>query len=425
MQTDYSRATLVANNLGGYGPGPDPTNCSCVRLQGIGMFEGHSVDLFIRVAPDSTYHPIAPGSSCDHSTLLAHSLRIPMQQGTYSDFEITYEFTTTPPPRPGVTPRPPGPLPLENVYLTVMDLERTSPTLGEKEKYVYLSDFTELFTSPTTLIRRSRPMNELPSSNFTEMFVADYFGGSGLAMHDDPTDPNAMSELQRDVSLLARYENQTTIRMRLGTSSGIRCSLFQLSGPSNIYPMCSPPPLLPPMAPPPMAPLPAPPPPQPPVPPRAPCLSGQSISFDFFSSDLAYSNLGGRGPDTFAPSGIRYVNVGSMSAPSGRMVHFDLLVTARSAYTPFDSSSNGLNGRFAQINVASGTSVDLRVRVFPSWRSYGDQLQCSAHRSPGWLLLLWAHGRQRGRVHRPGARGDAPLVRLRADERAHRSAQRS
>ena len=59
------------------------------------------------------------------------------------------------------------------------------------------------------------PMNELPSSNFTEMFVADYFGGSGLAMHDDPTDPNAMSELQRDVSLLARYENQTTIRMRL------------------------------------------------------------------------------------------------------------------------------------------------------------------------------------------------------------------
>ena len=74
------------------------------------------------------------------------------------------------------------------------------------------------------------------------------------------------------------------------------------------------------------------------------------------------------GPDRNMPPSIRYVNVGSAAfgrgAALGRMrVHFDLVVTNRSAYRPHDASLNGLNGRFAQINFAANTRVDLRVTV--------------------------------------------------------------
>ena len=96
--------------------------------------------------------------------------------------------------------------------------------------------------------------------------------------------------------------------------------------------------------------------------------------FDFFFADLAYSNLGGLGPDTGVPPAIRYVNVGSKATsllppnPDGTpgQMHFDLVVTNRSKYTPYDTRKNGLNGRFAQVNFAANTQTDLRVRVYRS-----------------------------------------------------------
>ena len=44
-------------------------------------------------------------------------------------------------------------------------------------------------------------------------------------------------------------------------------------------------------------------------------------------------------------------------------IHFDLEVTAQSTYTPFNSSLNTLNGRFAQINLAANQQVALRATV--------------------------------------------------------------
>ena len=93
-----------------------------------------------------------------------------------------------------------------------------------------------------------------------------------------------------------------------------------------------------------------------------------SLDFQFFDADLHHSNLGGMGPDRNMPPSIRYVNVGSAAFGRGAAVgriwaHFDLVVTNRSAYRPHDASLNGLNGRFAQINFAANTRVDLRVTV--------------------------------------------------------------
>jgi hypothetical protein len=96
----------------------------------------------------------------------------------------------------------------------------------------------------------------------------------------------------------------------------------------------------------------------------------------FFDSVLVYSNLGGSGPHFNRPASIRYANVGSTLIPGVGTFRFDLVVSARSAYTPSDTSSNGLNGRFAQVNVAANTHVDLRVQTFPSCCTEQNCLVC-------------------------------------------------
>ena len=132
----------------------------------------------------------------------------------------------------------------------------------------------------------------------------------------------------------------------------------------------SPPPTPPPPSPPPPSPPPPrpPPPPEPPPPPLFPCI-GESINFNFFEADLVYSNLGGAGPDTGSPAAIRYANVGSAAVDGVGAFRFDLVVTATTAYTADDSSQNGLNGRFAQINVRMhlhAAGPHLRGHIRPS-----------------------------------------------------------
>ena len=107
-----------------------------------------------------------------------------------------------------------------------------------------------------------------------------------------------------------------------------------------------------------------------------PCI-GESLSFDFTYADLAYSNLGGAGPDTWAPAAIRYVNVGKVVLSEELTIRFDLEVTARSSYVPYNSSLNAINGRFAQINLASNQAVDLRTTVKRSCSTMDSCKVCS------------------------------------------------
>ena len=83
---------------------------------------------------------------------------------------------------------------------------------------------------------------------------------------------------------------------------------------------------------------------------------------------LVYSNLAGQGPDYQLSDGsiieteIRYANVGKVfSAALGRELHIDFVVTALDAYTPANATLNGLQGQFARISIATGTSTDLRL----------------------------------------------------------------
>ena len=84
---------------------------------------------------------------------------------------------------------------------------------------------------------------------------------------------------------------------------------------------------------------------------------------DLCNADILYNNLGGLGPDSGSPSGLRLVNIGASLAPSGSVFRFDLVLTNLTMYHPADSSSNGLNGCLTRINVECNTSVELRFQA--------------------------------------------------------------
>jgi len=87
---------------------------------------------------------------------------------------------------------------------------------------------------------------------------------------------------------------------------------------------------------------------------------------DFFNSNLAHNNLGGKGPSA-GEANIRYEAIGVTNGRS-----FDLIVKAKGPdYTSGNSADNGYEcgmstsacttGRYGQIDVAAGTSVDLTL----------------------------------------------------------------
>jgi len=92
---------------------------------------------------------------------------------------------------------------------------------------------------------------------------------------------------------------------------------------------------------------------------------GETDLLDFFNSDLAHNNLGGKGPNA-GEANIRYEGIGESDGKS-----FDLVVEAVSGYTTSNSPDNGYEcgmtsascttGRYGRIDVAAGTTVDLRL----------------------------------------------------------------
>ena len=73
-------------------------------------------------------------------------------------------------------------------------------------------------------------------------------------------------------------------------------------------------------------------------------------------------------------------------------IHFDLEVTARSAYTPFNSSLNAIHGRFAQINLAANQQVALRATVKRSCSSADSCNVCNALTSFAERVHCYAEG---------------------------------
>lgn len=82
---------------------------------------------------------------------------------------------------------------------------------------------------------------------------------------------------------------------------------------------------------------------------------------DLTLSELVYSNLGRKGPDLDQPEGLRFNHI---LENKGKSV--DMIVNALSEYNPQNTSQNRLNGKFVQINIGRGQSVDLSFKFVDS-----------------------------------------------------------
>ena len=88
---------------------------------------------------------------------------------------------------------------------------------------------------------------------------------------------------------------------------------------------------------------------------------------------MAYSNLGGLGPDLWAPQGMRFVNTGAIFV-NGVSTYVDTVVTNQSIYTADDVTQNTKNGLFLQVCAyqVHGPSA--------GWMSCADKVPCLPHR---------------------------------------------
>jgi len=121
---------------------------------------------------------------------------------------------------------------------------------------------------------------------------------------------------------------------------------------------------------------------------------------NFMDSKLEHSNLGGAGPDV-GEKNMRYLGIGVLDGED-----FDMVIEATSPYTAANNLDNGfecgqpaggcINGRYAQVNVAVDSSVDLKI-----------SFQNSATQEPVTLnkFLLSIHDiDQFGSLHAGGAK---------------------
>jgi len=84
----------------------------------------------------------------------------------------------------------------------------------------------------------------------------------------------------------------------------------------------------------------------------------KKLNFDFEMAEVTRNNLGTKGPDFDAPEGIVYKNIAQVGDQP-----VDLEINAVSEYTVYNTERNGLNGKYGQINLQTGTEVDLKFKL--------------------------------------------------------------
>ena len=331
MSFDGRMATLIHSNLGGHGPdvGAEPT----FRIGNIfGVDEQHQIDLVVSVV--DTYTPanvfasmrngeffqlnVAVGTSAELNFAFVHNKS--GHQIVVSQFEMSlFDFDHSP-----------------------NDADQEVVTVGDYDNY-HVSYDTELMITEAANGRTSFRSSQT---------------GSG---EDNPSSPTSLSELQENRALSLTFSNRASINMKLEIPSQLRGygRNFLFSGRSFRIPECPLPPsqpFPPPPLPPPPPPSPPPPPPSPPPspypmppPPLVPCRLGSPTVLDFSAASVAYSNLGGVGPDTGERPTIRYSNVGTTS--TGQTIELEVGIAPGAPYDVANPLANMINIKLGQINL--------------------------------------------------------------------------
>jgi hypothetical protein len=80
------------------------------------------------------------------------------------------------------------------------------------------------------------------------------------------------------------------------------------------------------------------------------------VVIDYNMANVAYSNLGGLGPDFDSPPALRFNKIAHIENDQT----LDMTVTNLTRYFPANTANNGLNGQFAQVNIGGGTTTRFR-----------------------------------------------------------------
>ena len=346
----FENARMRHSNLGGIGPDVDAPHS--IRIDNVGFSRGRE-PLSLEVVALNEYKANNIGLNRDltRANFGNINMKAPGSGDGVDAFYLDLSFCL-------LNERTSQPVEMGTFQMTFFDFDEGTDgngaeclTLGGFSQYTLGSDQSELVVTEM-------------ADGRTRFCSSKYGKGN-----DNPKGSTQLTQQQKDKSVSVTFFRTACFELQysIGCCSSGRNFLF--GGDSNVLPICEspPPPPLPP--PPPSAPPAAP--PQPPrscgedgvcgFPVRGCTPSTGFAQLDFSKASVAYSNLGGFGPDTIdsrdqlLPEAMRLSNVGTNTDGSS----LDLLVTSRGPYVANNAPLNGVQGEFGQINIRIGTSAAL------------------------------------------------------------------
>eukprot|EP00931_Biecheleriopsis_adriatica_P084679 TRINITY_DN5863_c0_g1_i2.p1 TRINITY_DN5863_c0_g1~~TRINITY_DN5863_c0_g1_i2.p1 ORF type:complete len:2928 (-),score=472.60 TRINITY_DN5863_c0_g1_i2:117-8855(-) len=345
-----SRDTLLYNNLGGLGPGKhEPPE---LRYGGVCLADGMPVDLVIRVDGDSSYKAELPdlnGMAGPHATAASVNLAL----GSSVDLQLRFVRSS----ESGSRRLAANAVFLEHLYLSIYDVEEPARAIstaqavtvwgfkavmwpnGERLPASSLTDGRSGWSAPAGpaavfIFRKANTIHVSLKAVAGEGNTLGSYAGRTFFLSFHSPDVSRVR-----IATLSRVASSSSI----STSRGPRApETTSLQSQSELTAM------------------------------HASAVAAVSAAVGTWgsmlgtalllkTSNIVYNNLGGHGPEQFAPPELRYGGVCLVDDTSA-----DLVISVESnSYRPELPELNGMDGHHASasVNLALGSAVDLKLRI--------------------------------------------------------------
>jgi len=295
---DWTMSSIKYNNLGGQGPDAGQEG---IRYAAVTSMNDRDVDLIVNAV--TPYERFVKSSNGLHGRIGTINL--------YHERDVDLKFSF-------VDSENDDPVVMGAFTFTVFDLDE-GPGGTAKETFTvggfvgdYMMDFTSIQTTDLPDGRRQ---------------YASTTHGRG---NNNPTDPFDLSEVAAAHSVSLDFpEGMSEIMVNYAVTKAAEHELrpdymgrnFQFAGVSSMY-YCKQQPLL----------------------------------IDYGLARTVYSNLGGEGPDSSSPEGVRFTNIATIN---GKPI--DLLINAVGEYKPHKNTANGVTGKYGVINMKNSASATFDI----------------------------------------------------------------
>jgi len=288
---DFTKATLVHNNLGGYGPVTTKPNGqpAPAEMRFRNLVRGQDIDLVITAGEG--YKPF----NAERNGILGGNGQINAKSGDTVPLTFTFVDQGTNNPHP-----------LPKFYMTFSDIDERHG--GTEKEMITVGGYDRYYTNDDLKIVEG-------TEDTTPTFQSSDFGDfEDNEISPDSPAPTALSHavtylFTEKATFSATYQVDAPSKVHKG-----RNILF--SGISQLV-FCQDP----------------------------------STYLDFTNSTVVFNNLGGKGPDLGSPHEIRYENIGNFN---GHNLDLVVTADEQYGYPISNSSQNGLHGDFGHVNLFCG-----------------------------------------------------------------------